>query len=223
MKVQWWRDVVTAISTKQGAPAGHPIAQALAGLMGARALTLAWVEDILAARDWELDHGAFPTLAALEEHATQTAVRLAWLNLDILNVTDSVSRDAVRHAALGYALCGTLRAVPFHAARGRLLLPHDLLEKAGVTLGGLQGGRDMEKLASVAAGIAARARMHLDLARSLSRMADRRSTSVLLWATIARSYLRILARADHNVFDRNVLAFRPNVVSLIWAASRRRF
>jgi phytoene synthase len=223
VKVQWWRDVIAVVAEKRGAPTGHPIAQGLERVMGSRRLTGAWLEEILAARDWELDDGAFPTLAALEEHGERTAVRLAWLGLETLGVTDAVSRDAVRHAAIAYALCGSLRTVPFHAARNRLLLPRDLLDRAGITLGGIQAGRDMDALAAVTAEVAVRARVHLDLARSLSRMADRRSATVLLWATIADSYLRALAGAAHNVFDRRMLAFRPGVLRLIWAAWRRHY
>jgi phytoene synthase len=223
MKVQWWRDVIAAIREQQGAPVGHPVAQALQQMMHRRILTKTWLAELLAARDEELDKGEIPTLAALEDHAERTAVRVAWLGLELLGVTDAVSRDAARRAALGYALCGVLRAVPFHAARNRLLLPRDLLGQGGITLTGLQSGSHMPALAAVAAEVAARADMHLDLARSLSRMADRRAGSVLLWGTVARSFRKTLARADNNLFDRRVLGFRADVAPLIWASFRRRY
>jgi hypothetical protein len=97
------------------------------------------------------------------------------------------------------------------------------LERDGITLTGLQSGSHMPALAAVAADVAARAGMHLDLARSISRMADRRAATVLLWATIARSFRKSLARADNNLFDRRVLGFRAGVAPLIWASLRRRY
>lgn len=223
LKVQWWRDVVANIAANQGAPAGYPIAEALQRVMAGGRFTSVWFEDILIARDWELDDGVFPTLASLEEHVERTAVRLAWLSLDVLGITDTISRDAVRHAAMGFALCGMLRAIPFHAARNRLLMPSDLLDSAAVTLGGIQSGQAMTALTGVAAKVASRAYMHLDLARAVSRMADRQSRAVLLWATIARSFCRALERADYNVFDRRILGFRAGVAPLIWASWRRRY
>src|SRR5579871_4315005 len=45
IKVQWWRDVIGAIAEGRGAPAGHPVAQALAAVMGGRNLTRQWLED----------------------------------------------------------------------------------------------------------------------------------------------------------------------------------
>lgn len=222
IKVQWWRDVIGAITDGRGAPAGHPIAQALAAAMTARSLTPQWLEDLLAGRDTELDGGGFADIAAMERHADMTSTRLAWLALDVLQVSDAVSRDVARHVAMSYALLGMLRTVPFHVGGNRLMLPEDLLASAGVTLAGLQSGQDRAALCVVAEQIAARVRHHLALAKALSRMADPRAMPVLLWWTLADRALRVLASANHDVLHVRIMAYRPGVLPLLWRSWRGR-
>ena len=97
IKVQWWRDVLDAVAEGRGPPAGHPIAGALASAITRRHLTPQWLNDLLLAREAEFGEETFADIAAMEAHADMTAVRLAWLSLEVLGVTDDVSRDAARH------------------------------------------------------------------------------------------------------------------------------
>jgi len=220
IKVQWWRDVIAAIAEGRGAPAGHPTAQALAAAITARGLTRRWFDDYLLARDSEFEGDGFADLTAMESYAGGTAGRIAWLALETLGVTDTVSRDVANHTAVGYALAGLLRSIPFHAARNRLLLPRDLLTSAEVSLEGLHGGRDRAALCKVTRQVAVAARRHLSLAKSMSRMTDRRAMPVLLWWTIADGALRVLAQANDDVFDLSVMAYRPSILSLLWRSWR---
>jgi len=190
--------------------------------MTSRGLTRQWLDDLLSARDAEFDGEGFADLAAMEGHGETTAGRLAWLALDILAVPDAMSRDAARHAAMGYALVGMLRTVPFHAARNRLMLPHDLLASAGVTLAGVQSGHDRAALCAVTQQIAARANHHLTLAKAVSRMADRRAMPVLLWSTLSTGALRTLANVGHDVFHLRMMAYRPGILPLLWRSWRGR-
>jgi phytoene/squalene synthetase len=222
IKVQWWRDVIGAIADGRGAPAGHPVAQALAATMTARGLTRQWLDDLLTARDAEFDQDGFTDITAMEEHADATAGRLAWLALEVLQVSDAVSRDVTHHTAIGYALAGMLRTIPHNAARNRLMLPRDLMASAGVSLAGIQSGQDRAALRIMAEQIAARARHHLGLAKALSRMADRRAMPVLLWWTLADRALNVMARVKHDVFDLRMMAYRPSVLPLLWRSWRGR-
>ncbi len=49
MKIQWWRDVAARIAAGGNAPAGHPVAEAMAAAIGAHGLEGTWLEELLGA------------------------------------------------------------------------------------------------------------------------------------------------------------------------------
>jgi phytoene synthase len=222
MKLQWWRDTLAAIAAGGGGPVGHPLAQALATTMRSHRLDPSWIADLLAAREAELDGWAWPDAEAMVRYADATAVRLAWLALEILGVRDDVSRDAARHAAVGHAVAGLLRAVPFHAAHGRIALPQDYVAAAGLTVQGLQDGSQRRPLRDIAVHMAAQAHVFIAGARAIAPRADARAWPVLLWAACGRHALDRLTSADYDVFDARMMRYRPSVAPLLWKSWRRR-
>jgi phytoene synthase len=223
MKVQWWRDVFTAIDAGKGAPSGHPGALALQGLVQSHPTVRPWLDDMLDARDAQLENMGFAHMAALEAHVEKTAVRLAWASLRLLGVADEISRTAARDAAMGYALAGLLHAVPFHLRRGLNTMPQDLMAQDGVTTDGLMNGKDRDAFRRVAAGIAAHAKAHVASARMARRDVDKRGLAVFQWATMASGVLRMLARTDTDVFHPRMLAYRTPVWPLLWGSWLGRF
>ena len=94
----------------------------------------------------------------------------------------------------GFALVGLVRALRFHAAQGRLLLPADLLAGGEVTPEAILAQGNEEALARAAGAVLERAQEHLEAVRNVGRL-PRRVLPALLPAVLARRHARRLAAA----------------------------
>ena len=139
-------------------------------------------------------------LAALESYADATSGALTRLALEVLGAGGEDAMRAGHHGGVAWALCGLLRAVPFHARQRRVYLPGDLLAAAGVTPGRLFEGAAGGAVCGVVREVADRAEFHLDRARQLRNAIPRGAVAALLTLTLADGDLHRLARRNYDVF-----------------------
>lgn len=113
MRLQWWRDVADDIG--RGKPPQHsevatPLAQAVpADLAG-------FLDELTAARRWDIYETSFSDGAAFDRYIDRTAGALMWVAARALGQADE---SVVRDAAYASGVANWLRAVPDLAARGR--------------------------------------------------------------------------------------------------------
>ncbi|MGI9382237.1 MAG: squalene/phytoene synthase family protein, partial [Methyloligellaceae bacterium] len=131
--------------------------------------------------------------------------------------------DAAREAGFAYGLTGLLRAVPLHAASGRLYLPATHLRDHGVEPARLLAGQADDGLAGALASL------HADIRRALARAQEALASQAdaplpgFLPLTLVPSYLRALERPGHKVL-KEVADISPlrRLGRLTWAALRGR-
>ena len=203
MRLQWWRDGLTAARAGGPVPA-HPVAGPLAEAVLHRDLDSALFEALLSARAEDLEDTTPSDLAALERYADATSGGLAVLALQILGVRGAGAEQAGRAVGTAYALVGLARAVPFHAAARRCYLPADLCAAAGFAAADLYDGTAPAGLPRVVAALADAAAARLDAARALRGVLPRAALPALLPAVAARYHLERLRRSGGNVFHRRV-------------------
>ena len=136
-----------------------------------------------------------PDLPALERYAAATGGSLTALMVQASGADSVPALEAGRQVGTAWALVGTLRAAPHTAEQGRVVLPADLLSKAGIAADDLRAGRGFDRLAAAAEPVANRAAELLDTARQTRRTVPRQSRGVLLIARLADLYLARLRRA----------------------------
>ena len=197
IRLQWWREAIEGIY--DGAARRHDVVEALAEGVA----RFDWPRDafdaLIDARAADLAGTPPENLGALESYADATSGALQALALRALDpATGEAASGAARVVGIGWALTGLLRAAPFHARQGRIALPADLLDEAGVSREALCAGRPGEGLRAVARAVADAARGHLAKARAVR--AGRRSLPALLPARLATVYLDRLAAADYDLF-----------------------
>jgi len=222
MKLQWWRDVLATIFSGGTPPQGNPVVAGLAAIVPKHGLSRAAFDDLLTARERDLDDEPVRDALDLERYAEGTAVPLNTLALEVLGVTDDVTRNAARHVGIAWALTGILRAVLYHARVNRFLLPSDLMSAQSLTPYDVQERRNAQKIAGVIKQVAQTARAHLEKARTF-RDFDRRALSVLLAGTLAEQYLDGFAKVDFDIFDPRHALQRPSIARLMWKALRKKF
>jgi phytoene synthase len=235
IRLQWWRERIDEIF-EQGPTGRHAseLVAALAAVIGERRLPREPFESLLDAREFDLSDEPPEDLAALEAYAEATAGSLAVLTLEALapQEEDDEGNDPARAAALAaareagaaFGLLGLLRSVPFHARWNRVVLPRSLLERAGVRPSDVVEGRARDRLAPVAAEIAAAAASRLSVARAAAATVPGWALPSLLPGALARSYLRRLERRRYDLFDPGLTPARPlRQIRLLSAAVTGRY
>lgn len=219
IRLQWWRDVLAGLRDEEAAR--HPVAGPLLALVRTQDLPVALFEQVITAREKDLDPIPFATESERRAYAAATAGALHELAVVALGARDPASRAAAQQVGTAWASIGLLRATPFHLSTGWLTLPGDMLDKAGVTAAEVQAGRAAATLAGIARDIGESARYHLSQARQ--HRVPRGALPALLPAGIVGAHLRSLDRAGWDVFDTRVALPRPSPVRLALRSMLGRF
>lgn len=220
IRLQWWREALDEIA-RGGPVRHHAVASPLAEVQRAHGLSIAWLQQMVTARESDFTANAAASeatgpgtdLAAVEDYLDATGGNLIRLSLLIggLDAKDPLVVEGARLAGIGYGLTGLIRACLFHARDKRLMLPQAVLQRHGVNLDHLFDlRRELQREGKLAAAIAELAD-HAE--RKLAALRDmrppRRAVPALLPAKLAMLQLRRLRRQDHNLFDYRAIEGRP--------------
>jgi len=200
IRLEWWREGIAA-AFENGLVHHHAVVAALTSAIRSYGLTRAHFDRLIDARERDLDEDPWASLAELEDYAEGTSARLVHLALEGLGVRNSAAARAGLHVGIGYALAGLLRAMPFHARAGRLVIPADLAARTRLDGADYRALRGTPALRAAAAEIAAAGLRHLLSARALGDSLPRRAFPALAPATIAARWLKRLRRTGYDPFD----------------------
>ena len=216
IRLQWWRDVLAGIA--RGEATGNPVAAALMDTIARCELPADRLGALIDARSRDLYDDPILTLAELETFGRDTASTLFALAARIL---DRNADAAVVAAPAGsaYALAGLLKAFPQHAARGRLYIPLDALERHG-------GRRHDVSAGTATAGLRAALSEIAGVAR------ERLAEATRAWGTVSPSarpaFLPVaLVEPLLTRIERNPDPFAPVELAqwrrqwVLWRAARR--
>ncbi|EME70792.1 phytoene/squalene synthetase [Paramagnetospirillum caucaseum] len=221
IRLQWWRDALIA-GAGGGVCDNHPVARPLGELIRDRALPLEPFDDLISARQDDLDGVSPADLAEAERYAERSSAALTHLALAALGAEDGESRRAGRHVGTAWGLVGSLRALGHHLSIGKLTLPEALLRAAGTSGDAVRAGRaSTDALTQVARIMAEQARHHLAEARRARP--GRGGLAALLPAVLADGDLQVLEKSGWNPLDSRVLRPRSRPVRLVIAHLTGRF
>lgn len=215
IRLQWWRDAIAGIYA--GTPRDHGVIEALGAAIRAGNLPMEPFETLIDARAADLEDAPFKTLTELERYAEATAATLIGLAARVLAPADAVPPELVRAAGIAWALNGILRALAFHAAYGRTLLPTELLQAEKVDAHDLLHGRASPGLARVVEAIHDTALVHLAVVRAGRAAVPRRAVPALLTTALTASDLSTLRGAGFDPFAAALHRPRPGrLAGLVW-------
>lgn len=190
IRLQWWRDALAGVY-ERGDVLQHQVLQPLAAAIKAHDLPRDALDNLIYAREFDLEDRLPSTLAGMERYAEYTSAPLLALALKVQGIA---AADAdIRPIATAYALTGLLRAVPLHLSQRRCYLPEDLLSREGLTAFDLYDGSGVDRLAPVIKAVAARAEELLANATAQDRQLRRMKK-------LTRLYLDRLKKDGHDIF-----------------------
>lgn len=199
IRYQWWREAIEGIF--EGRPRRHEVVQPLAQAVVRFGLSRELFDGLIDAREFDLSDEPPTDIEALARYAEATSANLQLLTLEALGADGGAAEAAARHAGIAWALTGLLRAVPFHAAAGRLYLPRDLSAQVGLDREELFRGRSSPALARVVTAVAEAAQAHIASARERRREVARKALAAMLPVALAEAYLARMRKAGFDVFD----------------------
>lgn len=220
VRLQWWRDLIEG--TAHGEANANPLAAALLDTVERFALPRAALVRLIEARIFDLYDDPMPSVNDLEGYAGDTSSALLQLAAIVLaGGDDPGTAEAAGHAGVAYALTGLLRAFPFHAARGQVFLPDDLLGRHGVARAAVLFGETSPGLIAALAETTALARDHLERTRGLIRRIAPATRPAFLPVALVEPYLKALEAPGRDPFRTVVDLPQWRKQWVLWRAARQ--
>jgi 15-cis-phytoene synthase len=204
IRLQWWRDALEHAAA--GMSTGHPVVDALGEIMLERGVSREDLGRLIDARRFDVSVKLMPDRDALDAYLAETAGALFRLGAEIAG--DGRNADqAAKAAGLAYGLTGLMRALPVHAARGRIDVPADMLLHRGTSQAELVQGKTTEGLKQVLAELRRDARASLREALTSLEPLSREERAAFRPLALVEPYLRALESGDplHRIADVNPL------------------
>lgn len=220
IRYQWWREVLSG--ERSGEAVESPIARALLDTVNRFSLPKKPLLDLIEARTFDLYDDPMPTWLDLEGYCGETSsvlIRLAGLIL--AGGKEPGGADAAGHAGVAYALTGLLRAFPWHARRGQVYVPVEVLSRHGVDPGAIRAGQDSPGLRAALAEVANRARHHLDETRRHVVTISPTHAPALLPVALVRPYLDALAKSRQSPYEATAEISKLRKLWTFWRQGRR--
>lgn len=204
MRLQFWRDAIPRVVS--GDPPKHAVAGPLSIACQRASLPELELLALIDAREADLDDIAPANMAAVEAYAEQTSSALIALALRIVGVDPSLHTEFVRDAGIAIALVGLVRAIPYQASSGRVTLPADLCQVAGLDPTQSHQWPKNPNVSEVTLPMLVTAKRHLEAARKLSHELPKAAMPTVLPLSLSALYLKALQRYGG---DPKTLAERP--------------
>ena len=219
IRLEWWRETLDGVARDK--PREHPVALALAATGAMRTWPRDTLDRMISARAHDLADMPFADREALMAYAEDTAAAVLHLALDIVCKSDTTARTAATPLGRAWALTGILRATGYLLGRSRCLIPADVMARHHLTRRSLGQNTAKDRVRNAIAEVAEWALSDLEAAST--KGAPRAALPVTLTATLARTYLTRLRRAQFDPYDRRLtLSPLSRQVSVYLAAVRNR-
>ncbi|MGC4025904.1 MAG: phytoene/squalene synthase family protein [Mesorhizobium sp.] len=204
IRLQWWRDIITA-GTPESA-GGYPLATALLSAIHEYALPLPAFDNYMETRIFDLYDDPMPSRTDLEGYCGETASVLIQLASFVLDRTAASGvSELAGHAGCAQAIAGLLRHLPLHRSRGQCYVPEDILAASGSSVATLLEGKNTGALGRVVSAMTSLAREHLAAFKSAAATIPPTLRPAFLPVALVPAYLDAIdrrgARAALEVVD----------------------
>jgi phytoene synthase len=217
MRLQWWTDMLAGAG--DAGVEGHPVAAELMLAIRDWRLPVERLSRLIDEHQFDLYDDPMPTMAALEGYVNDTSCALFSLGAAIAGWQSPEIEHLARHAGLAQGMVQVIAALPLDAARRRLFVPLQLLERHGSGSEEVFAGKETSKLRAALDQLIGEARGHLNTALALLAEAPPEVRPVFLPLTLVARDLQRRSRADNDPFVPRMTS-RLRTLWTLWRASR---
>ncbi|KIK86876.1 hypothetical protein PAXRUDRAFT_693145 [Paxillus rubicundulus Ve08.2h10] len=224
-RLLFWRDAVRDIFANK--PPRHPIALGLYQATQTSRLAPYHFQRIIEAREQELHAQSHLTTESITSHAESTASTFLYLLLSLLNLPSATLSHAASHLGIAQSFTTLLRAFPFHASNGLMIIPAEITAKHGVNQQqAFIRGETSKALEDAVFEFATIANDHLITARDMFQetggKVPQEAMPVFAAAIPVISILRRLEAVNFNVYDAHLQARDWKLPWHIWRGYYKR-
>lgn len=217
-KLQWWREEVRRMHA--GNPQ-HPVAKALAPHVAACQLPEADFQEVISGMEMDLDQTAYETFEHLKVYCYRAASVVGLLSARIFGYTDSKTLDYAHDLGMAFQLTNILRDVREDAARGRIYIPLEELDRFGVSIETLLQFKTTEPIRKLFEFQAQRARGYYRSALQQLPAADRyKQRSGLIMAAIYERLLDEIEADGYRVLEQRISLTPLRKLWIAWNTAR---
>jgi 15-cis-phytoene synthase len=218
IRLQWWREALAG--ARPGEAAANPVAAALLETVARCGLPRQTLGDLIEAHAFDLYDDPMPNLAAFAAYGRRTASGLIALAAQVLDAPANVG-EAAASAGIAHATTGLLRAFALHAARGRLYLPGDVLDRHGASASDIFAGRTSEALRAALAEVRLFARANFAAFAARRAALPPATVPAFLPVVLVPAYLDRMERRDYDPFTTPIDVPQWRRQWILWRAARR--
>jgi phytoene synthase len=217
IRYQWWRDVIAGERADEAA--ANPIAAAVLATIARYELPRDLLLTLIDRHGLELSEVPLDTIEALFAYLDATAAVSVALSVRILTGDQPALAPAVLAAGRTIGLAKLLANFPRMAARGRLLVPLDLLAKHGVHTRSVLAGEGSAGLRAALLELQASGRREIEKLRSVEIPAGALPAFLPVAALPGR--FAQMDRSNYQPFHTQLEVSRLRRQFAIWRAARR--
>jgi phytoene synthase len=220
IRLAWWRDSLAGAVGAGGS--GAPALSAAAAAIMRHRLPIAPFEALIEARSADLYSDLPATLNDLEGRLGETESALFQLAAILSGAPAPASAEAAGHAGIAYGIGRRLSRFASERAKGRTILPADLLGGLGLAAADVFAASPPAGIAEAVLALVDVARRHLALAcRSVAAL-PRAARPVFLPLAVVAALLDRVAGAKEAIFMRDVTLSDLSMLTRIGLARLRR-
>jgi 15-cis-phytoene synthase len=197
-----WRDALR--QALEGRPT-HPIHPALEHAVSTFSVPAEYLEAVIDGVEMDLTTFSYATFADLRLYCWRVASAVGLACVHLWGCADERATEFAESAGIAFQLTNILRDLKEDAARGRVYLPAEDLERFGYDVDRLRRGVRDDAFRALMRFQVERARLYYEQAWPLAPLLDRPGRAVFLM--MARTYASLLdaiERRDYDVFSGRV-------------------
>lgn len=200
VRLQWWSEALAGCG--HGEVGRHPVAAALIDTLECHALPADPLLDLIETRVSDLYDEPVHSVAELKGYAAHTSSIPMQLAAKILDAQEGDATDSMAlHGGIAYALVGLLRALPFHASRGKVYIPEEVLARHGAVAHDILAGRSSPELLAALAEMREIVRSQMvEAGGSANGCSPLRSVPAFLPLALVQPYLKRMERENYEPF-----------------------
>lgn len=218
-KLQWWREEIGRLFERKPR---HPVTQALAPHLDSSRLAQEHFQEIISGMEMDLEQTVYENFEQLKLYCYRAASVVGLLSAGIFGYTAAGTLDYARDLGMAFQLTNILRDVREDAARGRIYIPMEELDRFGVSIEALLQFKTTQPIRKLFEFQAQRARGYYRSALQQLPGPDRYAQrSGLIMAAIYEKLLDEIEDDGYRVLEQRVSLTPLRKLWIAWNTARR--
>ncbi|ALP53179.1 squalene synthase HpnD [Candidatus Tenderia electrophaga] len=217
-KLAWWRTEIAALF--DGTPT-HPVTQALQTAVQGFNLPQEHFLEIIDGMAMDLEQFSYQSFKDLSLYCYRVAAVVGLMAAEIFGYQNRQTLKYAHNLGMAFQLTNILRDVAEDAARGRIYIPQDELQRFGVAQDDILNHQMSDNAAKLMAFQAERAREYYTKAFALLPEEDRyRQRSGVIMAAIYQATLDEIEKDNYRVLDQRISLTPLRKFWIAWRSAR---